>query len=71
MFNIKGNNNEKKVCHNFSEVDKLSNVSNGQSKIKISAMSDNGFYNIKYEPYKYYEIQFKLDNSDELFKVPQ
>lgn len=67
----KGNNNEKKVCHNFSELDKLSDVSNGQSKIKMSAMSDNGFYNVRCEPYKYYEIQFKLDNSDGLFKIPQ
>ena len=62
--------NEKKICHNFSEIDKLSYVSNGESKIKMSVMEDNAFYKIRHEPYKYYEIQFKQDNSDESFKVP-
>ena len=68
--NKKGNN-ERKVCHNLSELDKLSSVSNGQSKIKMSAMVDNDFFKIRYKPYKYYEIQFKQDGSDEVFKIPE
>lgn len=57
------------VCHNFSEVDKLAYVSNGQTKEKMKIMSDNDFYNIKYKQYNYYEIQFKQDNSGEAFKI--
>lgn len=67
----KDKKNEKKVCHNFTELDRLSNVSNGQSKIKMGIMVDNDFYNVRYEPFKYYEIQFKQDNSDAAFKIPE
>ena len=64
-------NIEKKVCHNFSELDKLSDVSNGESKIKMNLMVDNDFYNVRYTPYKYYEIQFKQDNSNGAFTIPK
>lgn len=67
----KNGKNEKKVCHNFSELDKLSNVSNGESKIKMGVMEDNDFFKIRYKPYKYYEIQFRQDTSSEAFKIPE
>ena len=63
--------NENRLCHNFSEIDKLAEVSNGTSKSNITKMEDTNFCKVRHEPYKYYEFQFIPDDSMEAFKIPR